>query len=494
MTMTIGPSAFDEPQRCDLVTHDNTAGGAAERPLALADIQGNVIPGFKKPLQTLLYFHIHDADSFKPAVAALGDLVAKGSDVLTFNRLRNAKRKRGEPLDTLRKTWVNVAFSSAGLAKLTNDVDQFADASFRDGLVRRSRVLGDPQSTPGDLRGWTIRDGDSTEAADMLVIVAADEPADLEDDTENLENKVQEVVDLVLHRGGATPCGRDDGQVLGGREHFGFRDNISKPGIRGLITQNPVDFLTARSNPADPDHGNPGQELVWPGEFIFGYPDQDGSRESGTSDWMKDGAGFPRAPAWARNGSFLVFRRLRQNVHLFHRFLHTNRGTGTAAALGARIVGRWPSGAPVERTPERDDPTLADDNEFDFPQPPKKSFCPGDAHIRKVNPRSDLSPDELLRHRMLRRAIPFGVASASTIDKPDDDGVERGLLFLAYMTSIVDQFEFVTTAWANNPDFRSRGAGTDALLRRSSEEWIVPTGGGYYFSPSITALKKVLSA
>src|SRR5438105_13314529 len=52
-----------------------------------------------------------------------------------------------------------------------------------------------------------------------------------------------------------------------GFEHFGYRDGISQPGIRGL---------TRRSRPAaNPALGLPGQDLIWPGEFVFGYPGQD---------------------------------------------------------------------------------------------------------------------------------------------------------------------------------------------------------------------------
>jgi deferrochelatase/peroxidase EfeB len=59
------------------------------------------------------------------------------------------------------------------------------------------------------------------------------------------------------------------------------------------------------------------------------------------------------------------------------------------------------------------------------------------------------------------------------------------------MTSVVDQFEFVMRSWANNEDFRKGGVGADALLDR---RWIVPTGGGYYFAPSVSALMHELSA
>ena len=93
---------------------------------------------------------------------------------------------------------------------------------------------------------------------------------------------------------------------------------------------------------------------------------------------------------------------------------------------------------------------------------------------------------------MVRRGVPFGDPSPSTPDAPREDGEERGLLFLAYMTSIVRQFEFVTDQWIDNADFPVRQAGTDALLGR--HDWIVPTGGGNYFTPSVSALTQALSS
>jgi deferrochelatase/peroxidase EfeB len=63
-------------------------------------------------------------------------------------------------------------------------------------------------------------------------------------------------------------------------------------------------------------------------------------------------------PTWALNGSFLVYRRLRQDVPAFNRFLSQKaaelaKRPGfqgiTGDALGALIVGRCKSGAPVMR-------------------------------------------------------------------------------------------------------------------------------------------------
>jgi Dyp-type peroxidase family len=167
-----------------------------------------------------------------------------------------------------------------------------------------------------------------------------------------------------------------------------------------------------------------------------------------------------------------------------------SKGSGTADAAGARIVGRWLSGAPILLSPEGDDPALANTNHFEF-RADRVDVCPGNAHIRKVNPRGEFAAQERLRHRLLRRGITYGPMSQSTPDAPVDDGVERGLLFLAYMTSIRYQFEFVMESWANHQNFRTAGTGADALLSR---DWIEPTGGGYFFAPSKSALTKVLSA
>ena len=98
-----------------------------------------------------------------------------------------------------------------------------------------------------------------------------------------------------------------------------------------------------------------------------------------------------------------------------------------------------------------------------------------------------------------------------------DDGVDRGLVFAAHMASIVDQFEFLPQNWTNDP-LQPEGGGHDPLIGqedagarrrfvevprasdgapvriRIDRELVVPTGGGYFFAPSVTALATVLSA
>jgi deferrochelatase/peroxidase EfeB len=102
------------------------------------------------------------------------------------------------------------------------------------------------------------------------------------------------------------------------------------------------------------------------------------------------------------------------------------------------LVGRWPSGAPIVRTPSADDTALGEDsfanNHFIFddhtrpaelkiiPGYPGDTFpqgmadflatvCPHFAHIRKVNPRDSITdlgkPEDNLARTILRRGIPF---------------------------------------------------------------------------------------
>jgi deferrochelatase/peroxidase EfeB len=75
---------------------------------------------------------------------------------------------------------------------------------------------------------------------------------------------------------------------------------------------------------------------------------------------------------WSTEGSFVVFRFLKQLVPEFNEFLKKNplpedgnkkplTPEEGSALLGARMVGRWKSGAPIDISPFQDDPALAKD-------------------------------------------------------------------------------------------------------------------------------------
>ena len=160
-----------------------------------------------------------------------------------------------------------------------------------------------------------------------------------------------------------------------------FSTEFQNPGVRG--------FTPASDRWRRPNEGLPGQDLVWPGEFVFGYPGQH------PKDPVKPGKPPEMAAPWMKNGSFMVFRRLEQKVPEFRKFVaeQAARLGMDRELLAARMVGRWKSGAPMELAPLRDNSALgADDsrnNDFSYADDPAQRRCPYAAHIRKVYPRDD---------------------------------------------------------------------------------------------------------
>jgi Dyp-type peroxidase family len=332
-----------------------------------------------------------------------------------------------------------------------------------------------------------------------------------------------------------------------GHEHFGFKDGISQPGVRGRLDSPARPPLTPRliasSDPLGETFAAPGQPLLWPGEFVLGYPRNDQNDPLEPSD-------DPVAPPWSRNGSFLVFRRLYQNVPAFLSFLE--RGVAAVAShggfgpidverFGAMCVGRWKSGTPIIRAPLVDDLDIAHArndaaNSFRYAEdtvpvkwasgvdrlddtlpPARRDFdglvCPLAAHIRKVNPRDDPTDKgdnsaRTLRHRIMRRGIPYGDDYDPA--KPGSDAADRGLLFISYQTDIERQFEFLQRDWVNQENAPRGGGGVDpviggrGLIRLVNENdnrldiavaepFVIATGGAYVFVPSISAIRGVLA-
>ena len=528
---------------------------AVEPALCVDNIQGNSLAGFNKDHQTLIFFKIVDVDKFKDWLSREIPFVATLAEVLTFNRLFKAVRfRRKVETRAVQSTWLNIAFTASGLMQLAPDeTPKFTDAAFKEGLATRSASLGDPTdpNSEGFAGNWAIG-GPGSEFDGMLIIAG--------DDVDDVAAEVRRVEDRIYGRrlpgtvgavaSGASILFKQHGATLPppltGHEHFGWLDGVSQPGVRGTVSDmvdGPhLDLLTLRENPNDPGQGKPGQDCLYPGEFVFGYQAQDPKAAGINIPGPVKQAG----PSWSDDGSFVVFRRLRQDVGGFHAFIEAQaRILGIAGiALGSKFVGRWPSGSPLVVDDVHDHPDIgADDgrnNFFDFENKPKDGTppkdasqvdpgtapppdphgvkCPFSAHIRKAYPRDDTSPTlpglsevTTQTHRLLRRGIPFGPPFE---DDPHDDG-ERGLVFVAYQTSIVDQFEFVTQNWVNDPAFKEPNVGHDPILGEAAgaprtrtvtivfedsngnpqtehitipQDFVVPTGGGYLFSPSIEAL------
>jgi len=391
---------------------------------------------------------------------------------------------------------------------------------------RSEAILGDPSDpqSPYHVSHWKV--GGVGSVPDIMVIIAADSEDAANKAADSLVARGQDSGIRVVYR----ELGHTRTEQIG-HEHFGFKDGISQPGVRGRVSTAEDDYLTprliSRTDPLADLYSQPGRPLIMPGEFVLGYDTQSGI----------DGATVPAlelASAWHKNGSFLIFRRLRQDVAAFRRFIKSAEDSLKsqlpgldAGQIGAAFIGRWPNGAPLVRAPLHAVDAMATNtaaNAFQFSNAmphirlvpgtaadsspaatadPLGLVCPHWSHIRKVNPRDDATDlgDEFdtLKRRMIRRGIPYGPSFAGGVE---DDGVDRGLLFLAYQSSIVDSFEKVTLNWANsklapqpnghdpiigqtsNPG-RSRSVefkretGTSVLLDIDTE-WVFPTGGGYF--------------
>jgi Dyp-type peroxidase family len=541
----------------DIPGESSVAAGAQSVPeplLDIEDIQGNILAGFNKDHQMLIALRLRAIPAARQWLRRIVPEISSTAEVHRFNKLFSQLRaRRGGDPPGLAATWANIAFSHNGLAALTSAAEADAIPSgdsnpFKQGLsAERAAALGDSPA-PGETNPtahWVV--GGTGRVPDILLIVASDSPAYLADAVRRLcpvPADGDEAPEVIWEELGQTL------PDLPGHEHFGFKDGVSQPGIRGLVSQQPDVYLTPRllatPEPGELESGRPGQSLIWPGQFVFGYPSTDGSSSS-------TGGPVPPpnlTPPWIKNGSLLVFRRLRQDVAGFRFFVRENaeRLSGsdgfpgmTPERLGALLVGRWASGAPVSRTPSSDLPELADDglsnNDFlfvtDTPPPvfrpgshatpgafPRAQsdelgfICPHAAHIRKMNPRdqsSDLGDQfDTLTRRILRRGIPYGPPPA---DPAADDGVDRGLHFLCYQTSIEQQFEILQIDWANS-SFNPQPGGHDLIIGQTGDgarhfdlftpegaeahlsatrQWVTTTGGGYFFAPSISALRDVLA-
>jgi Dyp-type peroxidase family len=532
--------------------YDGQANGQAsyaEPILATQEIQGNILGGFNKDHQTLIFLKITQVAAAKQWLRTIEPYIATAAEVIKFNQLFKSTRDRRHGQEcTVRSTFINLAFTYDGLKKLTPEADQFTDAAFKAGLHNRSAALGDPTdpSAPGHPSQWVI--GAAHNVPDLLVIVGSDDQPRLQETVQWLEASLCMGLEVMYKQEGEGLPG-----PLAGHEHFGFKDGISQPGIRGRLPEAPHAFLTPReaideaTGKIDINKGKPGQDVLHAGEFVFGYPTQIGEPDPNREGLnITPGAIATAGPAWATNGSYLVFRRLRQDVKGFQSFIKATATTLsvtnpafagiTLEKLGAKFVGRWASGAPILNAPDRDNPALANDLAFEFQaEDPQGLRCPFAGHIRKTYPRDmerdfGLNESSTQTHRLLRRGIPFGKAYMGGCPVHPDrllDTVttwwesivknaptDRGLLFLAYQTSIERQFEFVTNAWVNDPDFPDPGSGHDPILGQSKDpstrdrtmvlqaeksvndatiklptDWVIPTGGGYFFSPSISGIK-----
>jgi len=446
--------------------------------LALHDIQGNILRAYRsEAMARFLFLRIDQPAAGRQFIKQLLPCVTPA----TWGENRP-------------ETTTNIALTHAGLSALGLPVESTSSfpLDFRQGMRARAAALGDTGDSAPEHWDEPWR---NPEAQVHLLVSCYSTNAGI------LDRHCQKLLAHLPVRVAALAPHQDAARIIHNEqpvEHFGFSDGLSNPAIEGMPRNDNRNLV------GNPD-GKGGFSDVPAGEFVLGYPGVGGEQRE-----------LPVPTLLGVNGTFLVFRKLAQDVARFRAYLddqcqilkHVSAEHGRAF-LAAKLVGRWHDGSPLVRYPRR--PATADPtNQFDYVDDPEGALCPLGAHVRRTNPRSSLGSDGQLtkRRRIIRRGIPYGNFVRES-EIPDNG--PRGIIFLAYMSGIERQFEFVQQQWINNGDSFRQGNDKDPLVGNNdrSGRMVVPgderagrppflcaglprfvtvKGGAYFFVPSLTAL------
>jgi Dyp-type peroxidase family len=475
----------------------NWQSAATNAPLRtfLQDLQANILKGHGRfhTGHIFISFAGMSADSIAALLRTIG-----GHCTSAYQQLRTNK-KYPPYLDA---GVVRCCFLSAsGYRALGRLAKIPAGDAFDKGMGNRQSVLADPPRDQWAKVGW--RRG----KPDAMILVADANPDAVTKDLQATENWLNGTGAKILfvERGFQQSRQFRAGEKAEGVEHFGYVDGRSQP----LVLQDEVD--------AEP-HAN-WKSAFPPSQFIVADP-------NGRTD--------------VSAGSYFVFRKLEQDVLGFNkaeddlgRALYGASATDDQLErAGAMVVGRFEDGTPL--TLSREELGQAVPNDFTYEDDVQGEKCPFHAHIRKTNPRGDIQRELNLPNEdgdrapiMIRRGITYGAPRPKTPNGKDfaDEGHEprhhSGLLFMAYMASIENQFEFVQQSWANNPAFvgnigpKARfSTGIDPVIgqtQTASEEkheyqdltdgippkvlhfgkFVHMQGGEYFFAPSLSFLRGV---
>lgn len=461
-------------------------------PLELSEIQSYLINDYKEMGSSKYYLmQVQDATAAKNFVATIADNITHA----------NA---------SINDTALNIGFTSKGLIALgyNNEENMHTfSREFREGMVtdHRQRLLGDFESSDPSKWQWG---GPGNDRVDMIMMIFGKNEAIAENYFQSLKQKFESGFSVVHTLNGKS--------LPNEREHFGFRDGISQPVIKGSGVK-----------PA----GN--NNDINPGEFVLGYQNEydvfpdtpvvkvpQGKLESirENSEGYKD---------IGRNGTYFVLRQLEQNVNGYWSFIkkqtmdeHGNTNNQEATKIAAKMMGRWPSGAPLVNNPDSDPGGDSDDNDFSYIEKDKDGLkCPFGSHIRRMNPRDhfeESTPGVSLkltrRHRIMRRVRSYGEDFIGSPENHKPNG-EVGLLFGCFNANISKQFEFIQYTWANSPKFKKLYDDPDPIIGvrekpaadvqqvftipqetvnkviPNLQSFITVKGGAYFFFPSITVLK-----
>lgn len=461
--------------------------------LELSEIQGFLINEYKEmPFSKYFLLQVKEAKSAK---AFLKEISKKITSVVNNNQ----------------ESFLNIGFTSEGLAALglhPNNIHAFT-REFREGMVtpHRQRLLGDHDSNDPNNWEWG---GPANRSIHLILMIFEPSEEKLRTHTEKLSLEFAQSGLQQVHVLDA-PTFPDD------REHFGFRDGISQPVIIG----SGVEGLKI--------------DQIKPGEFVLGYYNEYGvhpdtpllKEEQGDISLLPDDPDGTDQKDLGRNGTYFVLRQLKEDVDGFWNFLNekSKNEDGSINAeestkLAAKMMGRWPSGAPLVKFPDKDPGVPSNDNDFVYTETDKMGLkCPFGAHIRRTNPRDNFEetgPAESLhltrKHRIMRRVRSYGenYTSSATQHTPVN---EVGILFGCFNADINRQFEFIQYTWANYPKFKQLYADPDPFIGVKenpppgvTQQFTIPQethnkyidglksfvtvkGGAYFFFPSVKVVE-----
>ncbi len=459
----------------------------------LQALQGNILKGHGREFATQLFFKL---DPAQPRLSrrllrelANHHITNAHQQLLGTEAFKNTGQSAGP--------FVHLALSFAGYKALGAAASAPNDPDFQAGMKAAASLaaLADPP-----VASW-----EPAFAQDLhgMVLAAAESAAETAALVGHLHALMEDAGATVVHiqRGAAV---RNAAGV--GIENFGYIDGRSQP----LLLEEDI-----------ADENRKAGSVRWDPAFAL------------DAALLKD----PGAGDSVSHGSFLVFRKLEQDVRGFklreQQVADLLGLTGEARELaGALLVGRFEDGTPV---------TLSDEarggnprNDFNY-RSDAGQRCPLHAHIRKSNPRGSGGGETELQerlHLMPRRGIPYEDVKRSVHpdELPEAEDLAEftakvapllptggvGLLFMAYNQKIARQFKFTQQAWVNNSNFPTVPAGPhgiDPLIGQPNNtadqklfnEWdnntspvvknasmagfVKMRGGEYFFSPSLTFLR-----
>ena len=447
--------------------------------LNATDIQGFVLRGYNLPVARYFFLQFADASRGRDLIANLLSNVTTGQ-----------RWDGGKPDSTM-----NIAFTHRGLETLELPAATLLTfpVEFQEGMKGRAAILGDVGVNSPEHWDQVWREG----RVHVWIGINGRTP-------DALDTRCAELYSRIERSGGALVLDTQDAaaEVVNGKpttsEHFGFTDGFGNPEYAGV------------ERSSQPGQGKLMPDGTWAplatGELLLGYGDEAGE--------------LPASPVpalLANNGTFMVYRKLHQNLATFRAFLDKQAAlyAGGKEKLAAKFIGRWRDGTPLELSPERPDPAIAQDphrsTNFTYGADADGARCPIGAHIRRVHPRDAFGFNGRLidRRRITRRGLTYGrfAAEGETVS----DTEERGVIFMALNANLARQFEFVQQQWIQYGNDARLGNEKDILMGQHGgsgrymvqgdtspanppfmcsnlPDFVELRGGDYFFVPSITGL------